>query len=604
MQPNMKVDILFIDLDGTLLGPDKKISGLDAQALQRCHAEGMKIGYITSRTRRRIRELLGDLPCDFIACYNGADISADSRRYLDGIPHQVGCSILEDVRYISNDVSAFSGDLCLWNGEMSTMDGAPAGENFSAGSACIQRIRIYGCEKGLAGELEKRYGSVCRFTWEGNDLLIESGQVNKGTAVRQILRIFGIPRENALSFGNGRDDIAMFRETGYAVAMADTEFSVRANADETTVACDESGVGRFLDSYVSGGHMDCAEKRVFGTLRDDCIYQICDIRGRIDISSPEEKKASLRQGLPGHGLLARDVPVTTEQRELFFRLLDEYAERTAAIVGVLSESVRAEKGEGLVLVSLARGGIAYGVLARRYLRRFYGMDVPHYAVSLARDAGIDKAALRSIVSRHGDRGIQFVDGWTGSGLVSQKLRVFIWEFNRENQTAVDDRLAVAVDTSKICRLSGTREDVLLPDCCLNATVCGLLSSICLLPSGGDKIHGAVIWEDLKGEDLSCLYRDRISGAFQRQKARMWSEDVNYSELISGRVRSALGLSASQRIRLGIGETTRALYRTDVKRILVRDPDDRELRFIRSLATEKGIELQPFDIGDYSCVSLL
>ncbi len=45
----------------------------------------------------------------------------------------------------------------------------------------------------------------------------------------------------------------------------------------------------------------------------------------------------------------------------------------------------------------------------------------HYGISIIRDRGIDAAALDYIESRHGTKGIVFVDGWTGKGAITGEL---------------------------------------------------------------------------------------------------------------------------------------------------------------------------------------
>ncbi|MFE3618284.1 cysteine protease StiP domain-containing protein, partial [Streptomyces anulatus] len=97
---------------------------------------------------------------------------------------------------------------------------------------------------------------------------------------------------------------------------------------------------------------------------------------------------------------AESLPVEfqpdAQYRDLFDRVLADSAERLALAVATVAELVVAERGENVVLVSLARAGTPVGVLMRRWLTSGIGrapLVVPHYAVSIVRDRGIDAVAL-------------------------------------------------------------------------------------------------------------------------------------------------------------------------------------------------------------------
>ena len=70
--------------------------------------------------------------------------------------------------------------------------------------------------------------------------------------------------------------------------------------------------------------------------------------------------------------------------------------------------------KNVVLVSLARAGTPIGILAKRYIKQRYNLDLPHYTISIIRDRGIDINAIKYIINKHKDSSkIQFIDGWTG-----------------------------------------------------------------------------------------------------------------------------------------------------------------------------------------------
>ncbi|HEV7659797.1 MAG TPA: cysteine protease StiP domain-containing protein, partial [Allosphingosinicella sp.] len=123
----------------------------------------------------------------------------------------------------------------------------------------------------------------------------------------------------------------------------------------------------------------------------------------------------------------------------------------------------AERRPRVVIASLARAGTPIGVLLRRALRRM-GVAAAHYSLSIIRDRGIDREALRQIAGRHDPQDIVFVDGWTGKGAIAAELR--------SSLAGSSPYLAVVADPAGQADLAATSEDYLIPSGILGAIVSG------------------------------------------------------------------------------------------------------------------------------------
>ena len=141
----------------------------------------------------------------------------------------------------------------------------------------------------------------------------------------------------------------------------------------------------------------------------------------------------------------------------------------------------------ILLVSLARAGIAAGILLKWYLGTYYHADAAHYAVSIIRGRGIDRNAMRYLLARYEPRRLLFVDGWIGKGAILKELQK-----EMDAYPGVSPQLAVLADPARVTELYGTREDILIPSSCLNSTVSGLISRTFLRSDiiGPDDFHGA------------------------------------------------------------------------------------------------------------------
>ena len=101
--------------------------------------------------------------------------------------------------------------------------------------------------------------------------------------------------------------------------------------------------------------------------------------------------------------------------------LDVFSESTAEAVGRVSQKIWKKKGKDVVIISLARAGTPVGVLIKRDIKQKYNVNVPHYSVSIIRDRGIDKNAMKYILGKHDPKNLMFVDGWVGKGAIFGEL---------------------------------------------------------------------------------------------------------------------------------------------------------------------------------------
>jgi Phosphoribosyl transferase (PRTase) len=166
----------------------------------------------------------------------------------------------------------------------------------------------------------------------------------------------------------------------------------------------------------------------------------------------------------------------------FEHALTRSARRLALAVGVTMEEVLSCRGPDPVLVSLCQTGTPIGVLLRRWAAAWrHGVALPHYTISVVRGHGVDDNAVSYILGRHDGAAIQFIDGWTGKGSVARELTATLHSRQRRYGTAPPDGLAVLVDAGDCAAISGTTEDFLAPNACLNATVSGLVNRTVLTP---------------------------------------------------------------------------------------------------------------------------
>ncbi|RMB87365.1 phosphoribosyltransferase [Streptomyces shenzhenensis] len=339
----------------------------------------------------------------------------------------------------------------------------------------------------------------------------------------------------------------------------------------------------------------------------------------VTLEAPTEEREEAIQSGGAH--YAESLPVeyqpSEQYQELFHQALDASAVRLARAVGVVTETVIAERSPRPVLVSLARAGTPVGVLMRRWARFRHGLDVPHYAVSIVRGRGIDANALRWLAAHHDPRDVVFVDGWTGKGAITRELANALREFEESDGiTGFAPEIAVLADPGSCVRTYGTREDFLIPSACLNSTVSGLISRTVLRADlvGPHDYHGAKFYRELAGSDLSVAFLDAVSARFSEVADPVAAA---VKELAAAdRTPSWAGWAAVERIseeygihdvnlvKPGVGETTRVLLRRVPWKILARAGAGADVEHVRLLAEQRGVPVEEVDELPYTCVGLI
>ena len=163
---------------------------------------------------------------------------------------------------------------------------------------------------------------------------------------------------------------------------------------------------------------------------------------------------------------------------------------------------------------------------------------------------------------------------------------------------------------------GTRDDFLIPSACLNSTVSGLVSRTVLsdrLIGPGD-FHGAKMYRELAGGDLSRHYIDTVVSAFDAaadevdaivpvlrasDRTPSWA---GWREVES--VAAEFGIIDLNLIKPGVGETTRVLLRRVPDRILLTPGREADLEHVVVLAAERGVAVEFRDGMTFSCIGVI
>ena len=345
---------------------------------------------------------------------------------------------------------------------------------------------------------------------------------------------------------------------------------------------------------------------MFSTYKsEDVTILLKDISGMVEPLPTKVREKLIQSGVHYSEMLPLEYEPSPAYLDAYKRAVDLYSVQTARAVATVAGKIHAEKTKDVVLVSLARAGTPIGILLKRYMKSFYGLDVPHYTISIIRGKGIDQNAMRTILKKHPPKAIQFVDGWTGKGAIQNQLNEAMVDYPN-----VDPSLAVLSDPAHVAGKCGTHNDFLIASSLLNSTVSGLLSRTFYRSDiiGPDDYHGAAFYSNLMDQDLTYHF---ISSVEKRFDSTPWlQEEERDSEHGSGiaevrEIAEKYSIDDLNLIKPSIGEATRVLLRRMPWKMLVHSLEDHEyLGHLYQLASEKGVEVEEYPLRNYKACGII
>jgi hypothetical protein len=375
--------------------------------------------------------------------------------------------------------------------------------------------------------------------------------------------------------------------------------------------------------YMKGdGNMLQNKERIGSYNLEDVEFLLKNISSMVEEKSTEEREKLIQSGVHYSEMLPIEYCPSKEYIDLFYKAMESASKKMAEAVGIVTRKIIRKNGRDLVLVSLARAGTPIGILIKRYAKLILNIDIPHYSISIIRGMGIDENALSYIQKHNSGKSIQFIDGWTGKGAISNELKSAVNMYNKKYNTNIDSDLAVLADPGDCAEIFGTKEDFLIPSACLNSTISGLVSRTFYRSDiiGNDEFHGVKFYEELVDEDLSNYYIDEISGLFNELKDKVDEDLINIesTELIDSfasgtnylgrddvkRIKEEYCIDNINLIKPGVGETTRVLLRRVPYLIFVKDMKNKNLEHIMVLAKEKGVKVIEYPLKTYLCCGII
>ena len=260
-----KIKLVAIDLDGTLLDSNKKVSEQTVRALQ-C-LTGARVVIASARPPRSVRHIYGQLGLDtWQINYNGAliwDETAQQPIFHRPLKATLSREMVDVARDMFDEVLIHAEIMDKWYTDRDDMSHTTeTGKLFKPDGICpvdefcahpITKLMMLGDPPILTrieALLLEQFSDHVSILHTDRDLLqIMDKRVSKAVALQKVATHYGIKQEEVMAVGDAPNDVGMLQFAGVAVAMDNAHDVVKKIADWIAPSNDDHGVHAALVRY-------------------------------------------------------------------------------------------------------------------------------------------------------------------------------------------------------------------------------------------------------------------------------------------------------------------------------------------------------------------
>lgn len=262
--------LIALDMDGTLLNENKKISNANLEAIKFARKKGIKVVLATGRPTKGIEKYLKELNLiddnEYAVSYNGAVV----QEVKSGKIIAQNVMTIDDLKLLYNlskelnvNIHALTPNSCItpkineYSELEAKMNNIPLEvvkfENIDVSTTIVKIMFVDPEEKlnkvieALPKDLYEKYTIV-----RSAPFFLEflNKKVNKGYGVKLLAEKLGISRNEIICIGDAENDIHMIEFAGLGVAMGNAFPEVKKIANYVTKTNEEDGVAHVIKKFV------------------------------------------------------------------------------------------------------------------------------------------------------------------------------------------------------------------------------------------------------------------------------------------------------------------------------------------------------------------
>lgn len=259
------IKAVAIDLDGTLLNSEHKISEFNKKIIDKLVNKGIMVMIATGRTYQSLYKYKEELNLKSpVICYNGAmavDGGNDEKIFELALEEKITKRLVEIAREQDIHLNIFQDEKWYIEAKRDEVDlyAKTSGlkyhllnfNNFE--SLAVTKAMFIGDASVLKivdEKLEKEFGQDLYKAFSRPYFLeVLNKDVSKGKTLVEVLKKKGIKKEEVIAFGDRYNDYEMLKAVGIGVVMENAPSDMKKEFEYKTLSNDDDGVGKFLEEY-------------------------------------------------------------------------------------------------------------------------------------------------------------------------------------------------------------------------------------------------------------------------------------------------------------------------------------------------------------------
>lgn len=263
---------VFLDIDGTLTNSSKEITEQTKAAIKKARDKGIYVVLCSGRSNKDVCKYSREASAsNYAISSNGAQIYdyetnenlyKNDIEYLDlkNVWEYCDKNNLELILSGENDQYGNKNFCSDMYKDKVIVDDVEDLKNVTIYQIIVNSNSYYDMEdcenyiklnKNLRiANYSREYISKDKNSKEPYYIFINNKSADKGTAISEFLEKKNIKKEEAICFGDRINDITMFKNCGYKVAMQNADKELKELASYITLSNNEDGVADFLNKYI------------------------------------------------------------------------------------------------------------------------------------------------------------------------------------------------------------------------------------------------------------------------------------------------------------------------------------------------------------------
>jgi len=267
------VQLVFFDIDGTLIGANGKYSSRTKSEIKRIQSSGIKTAVASGRPTFAAEFIVDELGLDSAGLFCAGAMLFDPSK--DIVLTRVGlesesvakitdfareqkmhCEIYEDDKYwveANSDIQLAHSRALRSTASVGDFSGLlNEGLIVTKLLVGVNEVDRPGALEKMAEEFPSHHFAFARMAShpDWNFASIISGKVNKQNAFHRLCQYHGVSAEQVVAFGDAPADADFLRLAGVGVAMGNAASSLKGNADFVTLSVEEEGIAHALSLLV------------------------------------------------------------------------------------------------------------------------------------------------------------------------------------------------------------------------------------------------------------------------------------------------------------------------------------------------------------------